>query len=228
LARAPITLETDTPIEGTRMPFFAVALAAMLVVVLLSRDHDLSASQSTVLTAELHLDGGAVSVFPDRIHLSRCAPSAFGRPDEVKRGLAALRAEGFAGAESFAIDELPGVCVALAVNSRDAMTAVIYDHVRAGVWVEIVSRYRNGTRWTHTTLGGHGFATRPGNVLVALPGASVAELLGRARGDRPQGDLRPVGRLDAAPVFEQGYADWIAWRKLELAGDAEGELSQAA
>jgi len=209
------------------MPFFAVALAAMLGVVLLSRDHDLSASQSTVLTAELHLDDGAVSVFPDRIHLSRCAPSAFGRPDEVKRGKAALRVEGFVDAESFAIDELPGVCVALAVHPREAMTAVIYDHVRAGVWVEVVSRYRNGKRWTHTTLGGKGLDTRPDNTLVALPGVSVAELLARARGDRPPGDLRPVGRLDAAPVFEQGFADWIAWRKLEQLGEADEELRAA-
>ena len=195
------------------MPFLALALLAVLLVAMLSRDHDLTASQDAVVTAELYFDEAILSVFPDRIHLSRCRPSALSRPADVRRAHEALWAEGFESVGVFAIDELPGVHVQLAANRRERMFAVIYDHARAGAWVEVVSRYADGSRWTHTTLQGGGIETRPGNTLVSLPGASIAQLLARARGDRPHKDLRPVNRLDVAPNFEQGYADWIAWHR---------------
>ena len=220
------------------MPFLALALFAVLLVALLSRDHDLTASQDAVVTAELNFDEAILSVFPDRIHLSRCRPSALAHPGEVRLAREALWAEGFESVGVYAIDELPGVHVQLGVNRRERMFAVIYDHARAGAWVEIVSRYADGRRWTHTTLQGGGVEPRPENTLVPLPGASIAQLLARARGDRPHTDLRPVNRLDVAPNFEQGYADWIAWHRRRTmraemalvsdAEDAENDTHRAA
>lgn len=199
------------------MPFITVALFAVVIVALLSRDHDLSVSQETVVSAELNLDDSMLSMFPEHIRLSRCSFGTLARPHDVRRAQEALRVEGFDDAGHYAIDELPGVCVAFMVNRRDHMFAVLYDHARAGVWAEIDSRYHDGSRWIHSTLASPNCPARPGTTLIAVPGVTVAELLARARGDRPQDGLRPIHRLDVAPVFEQGYADWIAWRRSRVA-----------
>ena len=195
------------------MPFITVALLAITLVALLSRDHDLSASQETVVSAELSLDDTVLEVFPDRIRLSHCSFATLSRPHDVRRAQEAFRVEGFVDAGHYAIDEIPDVCVALMVNRRDHMFAVVYDHERAGVWAEIDSRYMDGSRWIHSTLKSPNSESRPGSTLISLPGVTVAELLARARGDRPTEGLRPIHKLDVAPVFEQGYADWIEWRR---------------
>ena len=203
------------------MLMFFVGLTAILLVALLSRDHDLTASQEAVVTAELNLGPAALAQLPDRIHLARTEFNELAFLDRVRAAREGLVAEGFADAGAFRIDELPGVCVVLMANPGARMTAAVYDHERAGVWVEAVSRYDDGYRCTHTTLEGDGLGTRPGNTLVALPGVSLAELLARARADRPAEGQVAVGRHEAATEFEEDYAEWIAARKALAAGPAD-------
>ncbi len=217
------------------MPFVTLALFAVVLVALLSRDHDLSASQETVVTAELNLDDVVLGMFPEHIRLSHCSFSTLARPHDVRRAQEALRVEGFSDAGHYAIDEIPGVCLSLMVNRRDHMFAVLYDHERAGVWAEIDSRYADGSRWIHSTLASPAHPSRPGTTLISLPGVTMAELLARARGDRPPNGLRPINKLDVAPLFEQGYSDWIAWRRsqserpgLRLVPREDEELRDAA
>ena len=202
------------------MTLFLLSILAILLVALLSRDHGLSTARDTVVSAELNFDEAALAVFPDRIHLAKCSRVAFDHPRVVRTAVDALRSEGFEDAGTYAIIELPGVHVVLAANIRESMYAVIHDHQRAGVWIDIVTRYLDGTRWTHSTLGGQGLDPRPSNLIVRLPGATTTELLARARGDRPKTGHRRVNRIDVGPHFEQGYADWIAWRKQAAAEPA--------
>ena len=205
------------------MLVFCVGLTAVLLVAILSRDHDIAASQETVVTAEIHLGEAAIAALPDRVHLSRRALGEFSYYDRSQAAREGLASEGFADAGAYRIDELPGVHVLLMTQARERMTAAVYDDERLGVWVEVVSRFTDGRRWTHTTLAGGGLETRERNALVSLPGASLAELLARARADRPGGDLEPVERHAAAPGFERDYAAWIAERKRALGVELETE-----
>ena len=203
------------------MMIFFIGLIAVLLVAMLSRDHDISASEEAVVTAEFNLSPSAIAQLPAWIHLVRRPMDEFAFLDRVRAAREGLASEGFADAGAYAIDELPGTSVVLLTNMRARMTATIYDHERAGVWVEIVTRYEDGRRCTHTTLEGHGLGTRPGNTLVSLPGVSLAELLARARADRPAGNPSVVGRDEAQSEFEQDYADWVAARKrLAEAGES--------
>lgn len=195
------------------MLIFFVGLTAVVLVGLLSRDHDLSASQETVVTAEVNFSDAAIEMLPERIHLSRPDGEVFHHPVLVRSASEALLCEGFAIAGAYVIDELPGIGVVLLVNSGNDMSAAIYEHELAGVWVETVSRYEDGTRCTHTTLKGTGTGTREGNTLVSLPGVPLAELLARARCDRSPDALMPARRADAKPQFEGDYALWAAERK---------------
>jgi hypothetical protein len=214
------------------MSLLLLCIATVLLVAVFSRDHELASARDTVVAAELNLDAAALSVFPGSIHLARCSRTAFSHHRLVRTAAAALRSDGFDDAGSYALLEFPGVHVVLAANTRESMYAVVVDHPRAGVWIDVVSRYLDGTRWMHTTLTGRGLEARPETTVTRLPGATIAELLARARGDRPRDGLRKVNRVEVAPHFEQGYADWIAWRKrqqppsLVMDGDAEPSAHQ--
>jgi len=203
------------------MIFFFLGLVGVLLVGILSRDHDLTASQETVVTANLRLSDVSIALLPDRVHLSRCAPSVFTYPDPMRDARDGLGAEGFADAGVFSVEELPGTCVRLMAHAKQGFAATIYDQAGAGVWVEVSSRYEDGRRWIHTTLEGRGLESRPGNTLVSLPGSSLAELLARARGDRPTGGLSPVSPRHLVSQWEQDYADWIEVRKARIAGEKQ-------
>lgn len=195
------------------MLIFFFGLTAVVLVGLLSRDHDLSASQETVVTAEVNFSDAAIEMLPERIHLLRPDGEVFHHPVLVRSASEGLLSEGFAIVGAYVIDELPGIGVVLLVNSGNDMSAAIYEHELAGVWVETVSRYEDGTRCTHTTLKGTGTETREGNTLVSLPGVPLAELLARARVDRSPDALMPARVSDAKPQFEGDYALWVAERK---------------
>jgi hypothetical protein len=199
------------------MLLFALVAMTIVIVFALSRERNPSRLKESVLTAKLELDDALMAVFPDRIHLSRCWRGGLPNAHAVRRACHALKAEGFEDAGTFAIDELPGIAVALLANPRESMYAVVHDHARAGAWISLVTRYASGRRWEHTTLDGSGIGARAETTLVCLPGASVGTLLERARGDRPRDVLRPVTRRAVAANFEQGYADWIYWRKTSAA-----------
>ena len=204
------------------MMIFFVGITAVLLVGLLSRDHDIAASQETVVTAELHLGSAALAQLPERIHLLPTPMRELAHLDRVRLAHEGLTSEGFADAGAYHIDEMPGVGVVLMTHAPARMAAAIYDHERAGVWAEIVTRYEDGRRWTHTTLEGNGLSTRPGNALVSLPGVSLAELLARARADRPGEGQSVLGRDEVKTEFEEDYADWIAARKRQsVAGEYE-------
>ena len=218
------------------MLIFFAGLTAVVIVAMLSRDHDLSASEETIVTAEMNFSDAMIAMLPERIHLSRPDGEGFQRPDRVRAASEGLLAEGFAIAGAYVIDELPGIGVVLLTNSRNSMSATIYEHELAGVWVEAVSRYEVGTRCTHTTLKSSGSDSRPGNTLVSLPGITLAGLLSRARADRSPDRLMSTRKQDAKREFEVDYAAWIAARKRQVADggtcdgsmDDEEQLARAA
>lgn len=202
------------------MSFFLFAVVAVVLVAALSRDYESTPLQQVVATARLDLDDAALGALPDRIHVSPCSRGSLTYADRVGDAKEALRALGFEDVGAFAVDELPGIHVVLAVHARDSFYAAIYDHAAAGVWVDVVSCYRNGTRSTHSTLDGLGHESRPGHTRVTAPGATVTELVARARSERPTAELRKLVRLDVAPLFEQGYSDWSEWRLSGIESEA--------
>ncbi len=143
--------------------------------------------------------------------------AAFARP---------LLARGFQDAGTHRVREMPAI-LRLLVHPGDALSAAIVEHDQAGLRLDLVSRYRNGTSVTFTTSESSGLDSRPGHSVVTAPGASPLALLARARSERPAGPLRPVATETAAGDFEQGYAESMARRKLHEASAHEGtEISR--
>ena len=131
---------------------------------------------------------------------------------------------GFVDAGHFLVEETPGLELLAFVQPEHDICAVVYEHPAAGVILDMVTRYADGTAITYTTtLQGGELRERPGHPKVRLPEADSEQLYRRMLADRPQGETVPVAPEEFAQVFEQAYADEMDWR-LSLGGASEDEI----
>ena len=154
----------------------------------------------------------ALAKQPDTIHLSRASAAAW--KDAAAAGAIAdpLLARGFEDAGTYRIQEMP-VVVRLLAHPGDSLLAAVYEHPQVGVWCDVVGRYEDATSITFTTAKPSGLDHRPGHPTVNAPGLNPASLLARVRAERPKGVLRPVTVKTVVRVFEESYAESMAWRK---------------
>src|SRR5262249_51385572 len=103
---------------------------------------------------------------PDTIHLKPTGASQLRHAERVEAVATEYRQRGFEVVGTFAIPEMPGVCVQLLAHSADSMYGAIYDHPQVGVFYDVVSRYIDGSAWTHTTARATGIEHRPNTRMV--------------------------------------------------------------
>jgi hypothetical protein len=153
----------------------------------------------------------ALAEQPDRITL-KAAPGPV-KP-EALTAVSSLERRGFERAGSFDVLEMKGVKLHLLVKPPESVVGVVYEHPKAGVWADVSSRYADGTSFTITSArAGHGLEKQPGHVSVAAPGQPTAMLALRLVRERPAGALRQITAAEFPGVFQQAYADSMAWRK---------------
>ena len=153
----------------------------------------------------------ALNQQPDRITLQRVAGPV--KP-EASSSVSLLERRGFERAGSFDVNEMKGVKLHLLVKPAESTVAVVYEHVKAGVWADVSTRYEDGTSFTVTSApAGHGLDKQPGHVSVAAPRQPAPMLAVRLLRERPAGAMRQISALEFPGVFCQAYADSMAWRK---------------
>jgi hypothetical protein len=164
----------------------------------------------TVLAAVGHK---AVAEVPDRVHLQAVSAHSWADENAAESATEALLESGFVEAGTYRVPEMPGVTVRLLANPMESVYAAVYEHPRAGLWLDLYARYQDHTSVTFTTTRPTGLAQRPGHRVVHVPGADAMQLCERALADRPEGTLRPASVDRAAHDFEEAYAEAVAWRK---------------
>jgi hypothetical protein len=157
----------------------------------------------------------ALNQQPDHIHLSSRGPRAWSQPDAAGALATPLLENGFADAGTYAVDPLPGLLVRLLVDERNGMLGVVYEHPRVPHWAELVTRYADGRIATFTTSRPTGLSPRPGTTTVHAPGLDSGALLHRALQERPSNPTARVSAASAVKMFEDGYAEYMAWRRRE-------------
>jgi hypothetical protein len=101
---------------------------------------------------------------------------------------------------------------------------VVYEHPQAGVWMDLVSRYQDGTSVTYSnTAQGSGMDQRPGHSITREQGASPEAMFERLLRERPQRPLAPHTAESFQAVFEKAYADEMDWRN-SRGGPTEEEV----
>ena len=155
----------------------------------------------------------ALAKQPDTISLTRRGDDAWRDLDAARRMWQPLDARGFADAGTYSIDEIRGVVLRLLASPREHLMAIAYEHPVAGRWIEVATRYQDGTGHTVTSMAATGLDDRPGHPVIAMSGATAEQLIERALRERPVGHMQAVRADDVAHLFEQVYAESMAWRK---------------
>ena len=164
----------------------------------------------------------ALAQQPDRIQLRPGSSGSWKNAAAARKVAGSLASRGFADAGVHTVPELPGVVVQLLAHVKDGLYAAVYEHPKAGIWFDLVSRYQDGSSVTYSTSLPTPLKPRPGHPTVNLPGIEPLALLDRILAQRPRRPLKPASPDQAVSVFEQGYADSIDYRK--QVGISTGEV----
>jgi hypothetical protein len=168
----------------------------------------------------------ALSKQADTIHLVAAGQSPWTNAYAANALVGPLMGRGFADAGIHTIPEMPGLVLQLLVHAGDSLYATVYEHPKVGTWVEMVTRFEDGTASSFTTSKSTGLDPQPGHPVVHAPGVTPLELLARARNERPSKPMMSVSTSHAVADFEQGYAESIAWRKSK--GISTSEVARVA
>ena len=155
----------------------------------------------------------ALAQQPDTIHLEPAAAEAWRDAENARRVASSIQSLGFETAGTFRVPELPGITLELLAHPGESMYAAVYEHPQAGAWFEYFVRCQDGTSVTFTTLPPTGLDDRPDHPLVRAVGADPSSLFEKAQDRKPRKPLEPARASSVVAVFEQSYADSIAWRK---------------
>jgi hypothetical protein len=163
---------------------------------------------------------------PDRIELREANLQTWKDSDAAQRLTEPLILLGYEQAGSFTVAQIPGVVVRLLVHVRECVLACVYEHPRAGHWVELVTRYVGDTSFTVTGSHDPGLAPRPGHTVIHLPGSAPNALHERMLASRPPNGKEEVDASRAPRRFEEAFAEGMAWRKSH--GVSTGEVVKIA
>jgi hypothetical protein len=157
----------------------------------------------------------ALAQQPDHIHLQRWGPSAWKDAAAPRKIVEAFASRGFADAGVHTVTEMPGLVVQLLAHPGDGFLAAVYEHPQAGNWFDLVTRFQDGTSVTYSTSRPTALKPRPGHPSVNVPGGEPLAVLDKALAQRPRRPIRAAIPDEAAAVFEQSYAESMAYRKQE-------------
>jgi hypothetical protein len=155
----------------------------------------------------------AIDAQPDFVNLQRDEFPKFTNPAGIDEFKNPLLASGFDYAGTFNVDKMPGVKLAILARPDDYVTAHIYEHPKAGIWIELVTRYQDGGTHSLTTLPATGIQPPPFVQTIRAAKAPAADLVRQLISGRRSGNMKRVTASDAVTEFEQNYARYILWQK---------------
>ena len=155
----------------------------------------------------------AINAQPDFVNLTRDEFPKFTNSAGIDEFKNPLLASGFEYVGTFNVDKMPGVKIVVLVKPPDYVTAHIYEHPKAGIWIELVTRYQDGSSHTLTTLPSTGLQLPPFVQTIRAAKAPAPSLVQQLIAGRRVGEMKRVDASDAVNEFEQNYAKYILWQK---------------
>jgi hypothetical protein len=142
--------------------------------------------------------------------------------DDVQTQMQQFESSGFTPLGDYAVEGLP-LQVRGFQHQDHNVYGVIYDHVAAGVWSDVVRRYEDESSWTVSSAKEHGMDAAPWHTPCFLPGQSVNELLSRLLESSPASGIQTTGADKFVSRFEAAYKREMNWR-IERGGATEQEI----
>jgi len=154
----------------------------------------------------------AIEKQPDEIHLVAAPEHPWSNAAAVETHGSALRALGFGDAGTYTIEPL-STALLFFLKSSDRMYATVYEHPKAGIWLNFVVLYEDGSNITFTTTQDRGLEQKPEHPIVHVPGAAADQLYPIAAGKAPANGRKPLTAESLVTEFEQAWVESIRWRK---------------
>lgn len=127
---------------------------------------------------------------------------------------APLRALGFEDAGTYSVDKMPGVHIKMMVQAADRVYVNVYEHPKAGDWVEFVTKYENHSTVSLSTLPPTGVQGPPWLTSIkCTKGTPMAQLYQQLLQQRKKGAMKAITTGSAKHEFEEGYAQYMNWKK---------------
>lgn len=159
---------------------------------------------------------------PARLHLRTMAAPSWENAEAVAGQVESLPALGFVEGGTYQVEELPGFTLQAWFQLPRAVTAVVYEHPKAGVWTDLVTRYRDGTSATfHNRTGGVGVDHSPGHTIENFPNVNTREIYEHFLDRRPDRPAVVPTADEFVERFEKAYADEMDWRNSRGGATAE-------
>src|SRR5579883_1129765 len=154
----------------------------------------------------------AIEKQPDEIHLSPAPQHAWSNAAAIDAHVATLLSLGFSEAGTYTIDSL-GISLRFFLKSADRMYSTVYEHPKAGIWLNFVVLYRDGSSMTFTTMPDRGLEQRPGHPIVHAHLAAADKLYPIAVSRAPDEDRKTLSAEAIPAEFERAWAEGVRWRK---------------
>ena len=148
----------------------------------------------------------ALEKVPDTIHLESLGDPQWKDPAAMEAMAEPLRKKGFHDCGVFTVDKMPGVKVWILFQEETWVAAHLYEHPKAGIWPELVTRYTNGASHSITTKPATGIHMPNWITIIRSPDAPTDQLYERLLHERSQVAIEHVSRADAARAFEAAYS----------------------
>ncbi len=148
---------------------------------------------------------------PDEVHLAPTRMILWKDEDKWREDYNALEDRGFRHAGNYRVQEL-GVDVQFLINPEERALACIYNHPVVGVFMDVVTRYEDGSSVTFANRDATGLDQHPKYQNRFLGEISAADLVERALKERPDWAKREVREEDLVPDFCRVWKEYKQWR----------------
>jgi hypothetical protein len=148
---------------------------------------------------------------PNEIHLIPATMIMWKDEDKWRAAYNALETRGFRHAGNYRVQEI-GVDVQFLINDQHCALACVYNHPAAGVFMDIVTRYEDGSSVTFANRGASGLDQHPQLQNRFLGEITPNALIDKAFSERPPSPMCPIREEDIVPDFCRVWKEYKEWR----------------
>ena len=152
---------------------------------------------------------------PSTIQLVRQPGWVWSNPSAVAQMSKEIEAQGFHDSSTCTVKELPDVAVKFFLNQEERGYFAIYEHKKAGSWLNLIYLFEDGTSLTISSTKNKGLKRNPMHALIHVPDGSAQTLSEEAKKFLQEHDKARKLLSDESILheFEEAWAQEIKWRE---------------
>jgi hypothetical protein len=150
----------------------------------------------------------------DSVRLSRVESPAWSDETLVRQFGDPLLLSGFQDIGAYRVDQTPGMLIRIMFQSQAQVSVHIFDHPSAGNWIEMATRYEDGSTDVATTLAPTG-AKSPDwfRRIPTEQGTPTRQVYESYLTQRKQQGIEMLSAAEVVREFEKAYHNLALWRQ---------------